>query len=123
MDSCVNIKQQSETLNIDLLEGYLDTLNKGMIEKMYDLYGQQAPIYLENINNSILENSEVSWKESCHKMKGAAASVGLITLHSQLVGLEKVKATKEEKIQFLSELTKENTKSMEVFEIWLSTIT
>jgi HPt (histidine-containing phosphotransfer) domain-containing protein len=122
MDSCVNIKEQSEVLNIDLLKGYLDTLSKGMIEQMYELYGQQVPIYLASINDAISENSEVSWQESCHKMKGAAASVGLISLHSQLVALEKIEATKEEKYQFLQELTDENSKVMKIFETWLATI-
>ena len=122
MECCMNIKQSSETLNIDLLKGYLDTLSKGMLEKMYELYGQQAPIYLANINNAIIENSDILWKESCHKMKGAAASVGLMTLHSQLVALEKINATTEEKIKILSDLTEENTKAMKVFEHWLSTV-
>ncbi len=119
MDYRVNTKQQLEALNIDLLQGYLDTLGKGMIEKMFALYRQQTQLYLASIKAALMEDSDSSWQESCHKMKGAAASVGLTSLHGQLVILEKVKATKEEKMTYFTELTQENDKAMEIFEAWL----
>ncbi|MBU2894176.1 Hpt domain-containing protein [Colwellia sp. D2M02] len=118
----MSTKQVSETLNIELLQGYFDTLGKEMLEKMYALYRQQTTIYLADINNAVTQNSESLWQESCHKMKGAAASVGLVRLHSRLVTLEKITADSVEKEKLLAELTQQNNADMKVFESWLSAL-
>ena len=81
--------EQEKLLDISLLQGYLDSLGASIVEKMRDLYIQQSTLYLKEITLAVEAESQVNWQEACHKMKGAAGSVGLLLVHQQLVLLEK----------------------------------
>lgn len=72
-----------------LLQGYINDLGILLVQKMLDLYTQQSIIYLEEINKAVNDKSQQGWSASCHKMKGAAGSVGLVVVFDYLVEIEK----------------------------------
>ena len=107
-------------LDEELLLGYLNNLGKDIVRQMIDLYTQQSKIYLDDINLAIAEQSTPLWHEHCHKMKGAAGSVGLKALHSYLVKIEKADVLSEEKLLMLRELIKLNNSGIAAFISWLN---
>jgi len=117
----VESKQLSPCLDIELLQGYLDSLGKAIVEQMFSLYCQQVKIYLKDIENAQLNDSLSGWQEHCHKMKGASASVGMSQLHRLLKVLEHTEATQEQKALLLEELKQANIKAMNTFSGWLDT--
>jgi len=115
----VQSEQISNYLDLELLQGYFDSLGKTIVEKMFALYSQQAEIYLHDIEHAQLNASFSDWQEHCHKMKGAAASVGMHQLHGQLKLLEKLDAPKEKKAVLLAELKLSNEQAIFAFKEWL----
>ena len=109
-------------LDIDLLDDYLASMGKGIVEQMFTLYCQQVEIYLNDIEAAQLSDSSVDWQDNCHKMKGAAASVGMIQLHGRLKLVEKTEAEKEEKAILLAELQVLNRQAVHAFKNWLDSI-
>jgi HPt (histidine-containing phosphotransfer) domain-containing protein len=99
-------------LDYDLLDGYINTLNITVIEKMFALYRQQVAIYLVDIETSLQSNNEDLWKVHCHKMKGAASSIGLVSLHEKLAFMEKTSANINEKHCQLTELIEHNKQAL-----------
>lgn len=117
----VKTKQPNSYLDLELLESYLDSLGKHIVEQMFTLYCQQVEIYLHDINNAQRNESDSAWQEHCHKMKGATASVGMYKLHGQLKLLEKTDAPKEQKSALFKELTLSNEQAIIAFKGWLET--
>jgi len=115
----VKTKQPNSYLDLELLESYLDSLGKHIVEQMFTLYCQQAEIYLHDIKHALFNESNSAWQEHCHKMKGATASVGMYQLHRQLKLLEKTDAPKEQKAALLKELTLSNEQAIIAFKSWL----
>ena len=109
-----------EQLDVNLLDGYLDSLGKDIVQQMLDLYIQQSITYLDDITDSLKQESQGLWQEHCHKMKGATGSVGLIAVHSMLVKIEKLSDLWPEKSIHLAELIKINKKAIDAFNIWLA---
>ena len=115
----VETEQSSPYLDLALLEDYLDRLGKNIVEQMFTLYSQQVDIYLRDIENAQLSDSKEDWQEHCHKMKGAAASVGMLQLHGKLKLIEKTDADKEEKGEYLAEVKLLNEQAALAFKSWL----
>ncbi|AAZ26570.1 histidine-containing phosphotransfer (HPt) domain protein [Colwellia psychrerythraea 34H] len=118
----VETKQSNPDLDLELLQGYLDSLGKVIVEQMFALYCQQVEIYLNDIENAQLNDSLSGWQNHCHKMKGAAASVGMYQLHGQLKLIEKAEVSKEKKSVLLKELRLLNDQAVFAFKNWLETI-
>jgi len=116
----VESKQLDPYLDIELLQGYLDSLGKAIVEQMFSLYCQQVEIYLKDIENAQINNSASEWQEHCHKMKGASASVGMCQLHGLLKVLEHTEATQEKKADLLTSLKAENEQASLAFKDWLA---
>jgi len=116
----VESKQSGSHLDIELLQGYLDSLGKAIVEQMFSLYCQQVEIYLKDIENAQKNNSPSEWQEHCHKMKGASASVGMCKLHGLLKELEHSKATQEQKLVLLTKLKLKNEQASSAFKDWLA---
>ncbi|WP_232771564.1 Hpt domain-containing protein [Colwellia sp. 12G3] len=112
-------EQSNPDLDLELLEGYLDSLGKTIVEQMFALYCQQVAIYLNDIESAQLNDSLSGWEEHCHKMKGATASVGMCQLHAQLKLLEKSTAPKEQKRELLTALKLANEQAILTFKSWL----
>jgi HPt (histidine-containing phosphotransfer) domain-containing protein len=105
-------------LDYDLLDSYINTLGITVIEKMFALYRQQVAIYLVDIESSLQSNNEELWKAHCHKMKGAASSIGLVSLHEKLALMEKTSANINEKNCQLIELIEHNQQALTYLEHW-----
>ncbi|WP_440874750.1 Hpt domain-containing protein [Thalassotalea sp. PLHSN55] len=109
----------NNALDFELLNGYLDNLGKEMLRKMFALYTQQAPKYIQAISQSLIEDSSEQWQESCHKMKGAASSTGFLLVREKLIAMEKSNGSatvKREQIELLKEI---NKRTELAFSQWL----
>lgn len=113
---------ESVQLDTELLNGYIQSLGQKVIQQMYALYGQQVIIYLKDIEDSLLCGDEKLWQEHCHKMKGAAGSVGLKALHSRLKLMEKTTIKMSDRSHQLAELKLHNKKAMGDFRDWLENL-
>lgn len=109
-------------LDNELLVGYVQSLGVDMVKKMFALYRQQVTIYLEDIEGSLLSDSASLWQEHCHKMKGAAGSVGLKALYARLKLMEKTTANREDKARQLAELKTHNKQAIADFSDWIARI-
>jgi HPt (histidine-containing phosphotransfer) domain-containing protein len=108
-----------EQLDVNLLDGYLDSLGQDIVQQMLDLYIQQSITYIHDINDAVTQESQELWQERCHKMKGATGSVGLVFLHAKLVAIEKLTGVWSEKNMYASELTVVNDQGINAFKQWL----
>jgi len=109
-------------LDSELLDGYVKSLGISVVKQMFDLYRQQVTIYLKDIESSMLCNDAQLWQEHCHKMKGAAGSVGLKSLHLRLKSMEQTTASTNDKAHQLAELKVHNKQAMANFNDWLDCI-
>lgn len=107
-------------LDNELLQGYIDNLGTEIVQQMLDLYRQQSAVYLDEIAQALSMESQEEWQERCHKMKGAAGSVGLLSVHGKLVSIEKSTDAWSDKQTYLGELTTENSAAIAEFEQWLA---
>jgi len=107
-------------LDEELLSGYLDNLGENIVRQMIELYTQQSKIYLNDIQGAIKEQTSDLWQEHCHKMKGAAGSVGLIKLHRYLVTIEKSQDSSDKKLEMTDELQRLNDSAISAFNHWLN---
>ena len=109
-----------EQLDVNLLDGYLDSLGQDIVQQMLDLYIQQSVTYIEDIKDALEQESQELWQERCHKMKGATGSVGLLVAHAKLVAIEKLSDSWLEKTTYLSELGDINEQAIAAFKAWLA---
>jgi len=112
----------SGQLDFNLLQDYLDNLGKDIVQQMLDLYVQQSELYLVNIQENSPVANQDAWQEACHKMKGAAGSVGLLMVHQSLASIEKSTAVANEKMVYVQELISLNNKATSDFKQWLQDI-
>lgn len=103
-----------------LMAGYLDNVGSMVVEKMLALYIQQSAIYIDEIQQALNGQSQEMWQDRCHKMKGAASSVGLSSVHAYLVSIEKSLDSWAEKEKYLEELTAINVEGIDYFKAWLA---
>ncbi len=118
------MNENNELIQLDkvLLNGYVQSLGQEIVKKMLTLYSQQSLIYLTDIEAALQCDSTELWQEHCHKMKGAAGSVGLKSLHARLVIMEKSKENTTKKTQQLTELNRHNNQAIADFNDWLESI-
>lgn len=109
-------------LDVDLLNEYAQSLGYPIVKKMFSLYEQQVMIYLQEIEESLCSGNVKLWQDRCHKMKGAAGSVGLKALYTRLKNMEKTNANKEGRAQQLAELNMHNKQAMAEFMHWLASL-
>lgn len=112
---------QSKIIDKTLLQGYLDNLGAAILDKMIGMYVEQSVIYLKDIACATHEDDQQEWQSFCHKMKGAAGSVGMIEVHAKLVDIEKSAVSMVEKEVFVKELNALNEQAIETFKQWLAT--
>jgi len=112
---------QSKIIDHTLFQGYLDNLGTTIVEKMIAMYIEQSVIYLNDIAAATSEEHQQEWQSRCHKMKGAAGSVGMIEVHATLVAIEKSIARSSEKEKFVKELNSLNEQAIKAFKQRLAT--
>lgn len=113
---------QATTIDKSLIEGYLDNLGGTVVAQMIALYKKQSGVYLTEIEVAIDEHSQSNWQERCHKMKGAAASVGLLSVYQYLVSIEKSTDTWSQKSEHYTRLISLNNAALTEFEQWLESL-
>jgi len=118
----VDIDNELSSLDNELLNGYMQSLGQDIVKKMFALYSQQSLIYLADIESALLCDNDELWRENCHKMKGAAGSAGLKSLHARLVVMEKSVDGITKKTQQLAELNNHNNQAIADFNTWLKSI-
>ncbi|MDO6486791.1 Hpt domain-containing protein [Colwellia sp. 6_MG-2023] len=116
----MNENFESIQLDKELLSDYVQRLGHGVVKQMFDLYIQQVALYINDIESSLLCDNSQLWQEHCHKMKGAAGSVGLKSLHIRLKEMEKTTMGTSGKAQQLAELKIHNKQAIAAFDDWLS---
>lgn len=112
--------QTIEQLDVNLLDGYLDTLGQDIVQQMLDLYIQQSTTYIDDIADAAKQESQDLWQERCHKMKGATGSVGLLATHAKLVVIEKLTDAWSEKSSHVIELISLNEQAISAFKEFLA---
>ncbi len=112
--------EAARTLDLTLLDGYLDNLGLDVLGKMLALYEQQSALYIQAIEEAATEGSQSQWQECCHKMKGAAASSGLKLIYQRLAGIEKSTENVEWKKAQIIELKAMNVLGIACFRSWLN---
>jgi HPt (histidine-containing phosphotransfer) domain-containing protein len=118
----VGFNQTSDYLDLALLEHYLDSLGKTIVEQMFELYCQQVVIYIADIENAVTNKSTISWRQYCHKMKGAAGSVGMVALNDSLKKLEKIDIEQLSNTTMVANLKIQNEQSIVAFKYWLESL-
>ncbi|MCJ8318940.1 MAG: Hpt domain-containing protein [Colwellia sp.] len=109
-------------LDETLLTSYVNDLNKDIVKQMIELYIQQSEIYFNDINKAVVQQSNALWQEHCHKMKGAAGSVGLKKLHTYLAEVEKSQASSVDKSAIMAQINQLNTSGITAFNLWLNAV-
>jgi HPt (histidine-containing phosphotransfer) domain-containing protein len=112
-----NGKQLDEAL----LNGYLLALSKGVIAQMLDIYIVQSSVYLDEIASSTRYDAQHLWQIHCHKMKGAAASIGFKQVYGKLTEIEKSTDLAQVKIDNVNELKRLNQQAINAYKQWLLT--
>lgn len=105
-----------------LIQGYLDNLGTATVGKMLDLYIQQSAIYINEINTAVANQSQEQWQDRCHKMKGAAASVGLVDVHKHMASIEKSTVDWSEKEVLMKKTASLNNEAVDSFKQWLASL-
>lgn len=106
-------------LDTALLEHYQQSLGIEVIKKMLALYEQQSAEYIADIKVQLAAKSKDGWGKACHKMKGAAGSVGLQATHKHLASIEKSDAQWPEKENYFTELLSLNESGIAEFKHWI----
>mgnify|MGYP000238772427 CR=1 FL=1 len=116
----MNDNKKFNQLDIELLIDYLESLGQPVVNEMINLYKKQVVIYIEEIENSLEGGSVHSWKDCCHKMKGAAGSLGLISLHSRLKLMENTTENINSKRHQLNDLKSHNDLAISELNDWFA---
>ncbi len=118
----MSITVSTDNLIIDhvLINDYLDNLGSTIVKKMLNMYEVQSKIYLEEIEQTLAIDDQKLWHERCHKMKGAAGSVGMKKVHAHLVNIEKSTEPTSDKTQLVDELKALNEEAIKAFSTLVS---
>ena len=116
----MSLSQTSEYLDLVLLEQYLNSIGKVVVEQMFGLYCQQVTTYLADIEKASADKCIIEWRQHCHKMKGAAGSVGMKVLSERL---KELVLRLDDAANLVIDLRKQNEQSIAVFKTWFEAIT
>jgi HPt (histidine-containing phosphotransfer) domain-containing protein len=119
----MSLSQTSDYLDLVLLEHYLNSLGRAVVEQMFDLYCKQVTSYIADIENASAGKCIIEWRQHCHKMKGAAGSVGMTILSERLKNLETIDVIQLDDATLAIDLNRLNDQSIAVFESWLQELT
>lgn len=107
-------------LDNSLLEHYLQSMGLEVIKKMLALYEQQSAEYIADIHAQLNVKSTEGWQKACHKMKGAAGSVGMQNTHKHLASIEKSDVDWTTKAKYYEELLSLNESGVSEFKQWIA---
>lgn len=107
--------QDDLTIDLVLIDDYLENLGVSIVAKMLAMYEVQSEVYLNDIELALGSEEQSLWQERCHKMKGAAGSVGMKKVHAHLVAIEKSAAPVSQKSEFIVKLKALNKEAINAF--------
>lgn len=110
----------NKNIDFSLLENYLERLGKNVVSQMIALYQEESTKYYLELAKLIGQENQNYWETTCHKMKGAAGSVGFTQVFSFIVSIEKLRDSAEKKSQLLRELEDQNQKSIKATQLWIN---
>lgn len=79
-------------LDENILDDYLESLGVSAVRRSIQLFQQLLPGYINKMVEATSQQHLVEFQEAAHKLKGAAASVGLLWVQQQAKQLEQVEA-------------------------------
>lgn len=83
-----NKPERSEVLDIATLENYLQSLGKEGMQRSAKLFAQLLPGYINKLLEAAVQQHEAELQSHAHKLKGAAAAIGLLWVQLQAKKLE-----------------------------------
>ncbi len=81
-------QERSEVLDTVTLRNYLQSLGKEGMQRSAKLFAQLLPGYINKLLEAAMQHHEVELQQNAHKLKGAAAAVGLLWVQQQARKLE-----------------------------------
>ncbi len=81
-------QSDTEVLDSATLNDYLQSLGKDAMKRSAQLFAQLLPGYINRMMETALQRQAKEFQEAAHKLKGAAASVGLLWVQQQAKRLE-----------------------------------
>ena len=79
---------QQPILDTQILNDYLQSLGKDTVKRSAQLFAQLLPGYMNRLMETAVQRQLTEFQEAAHKLKGAAASVGLLWVQQQAKRLE-----------------------------------
>jgi two-component system aerobic respiration control sensor histidine kinase ArcB len=74
---------ESQVLDMATLQDYMQSLGPDAMKRSAQLFAQLLPGYINKMIEAAVQQNRVEFQESAHKLKGAAASVGLLWVQQQ----------------------------------------
>jgi len=81
-------KPSSDILDIQTLQSYLQSLGKEGMQRSTKLFAQLLPGYINKLLEAAVQEHEEELHSNAHKLKGAAAAIGLLWVQEQAKALE-----------------------------------
>ncbi|MDP5143818.1 ATP-binding protein [Rheinheimera baltica] len=82
------VSAESQILDEAILNDYLQSLGKEVVRRSAQLFAQLLPGYMNKLVETAVQRQEKDFQEAAHKLKGAAASVGLLWVQKHAKRLE-----------------------------------
>lgn len=86
------VKSPDAILDVNTLQDYLQSLGKTSMKRSIQLFEQLLPGYINKMLEAATQHEVEEFQEAAHKLKGAAASVGLFWVQQQAKLLEQEEA-------------------------------
>lgn len=83
-----DVQDDKQILDHNTLKDYMQSLGKDAVKRSVQLFAQLLPGYMNRLMETAVQRQEKDFKEAAHKLKGAAASVGLLWVQQQAKKLE-----------------------------------
>lgn len=80
--------QRSAVLDVVTLQSYLQSLGREGMQRSIKLFAQLLPGYINKLLEAAVQQQEAELQSNAHKLKGAAAAVGLLWVQEQAKKLE-----------------------------------
>ncbi|WP_372626087.1 ATP-binding protein [Arsukibacterium sp.] len=77
------VDTENQILDMATLQDYMQSLGPDAMKRSAQLFAQLLPGYINKMIEAAVQQNPEDFKESAHKLKGAAASVGLLWVQQQ----------------------------------------
>uniref|UniRef100_A0A486XP08 Aerobic respiration control sensor protein n=1 Tax=Rheinheimera sp. BAL341 TaxID=1708203 RepID=A0A486XP08_9GAMM len=74
---------EQQILDTATLQDYIQSLGKDAMKRSVQLFAQLLPGYMNKLMETAVQRQQKDFQEAAHKLKGAAASVGLLWVQQQ----------------------------------------